>query len=309
MKNNGYQPDLRLDYIATLLAKISHKRLEYYVVSRIWHLLNDIEIEMRRQQYFKSSGNQEKSKYFLTDIYFPQVDIHIEINEPFHYKSDKKIDADTARNEHIKHGSNGIFVVDCTKDIENIHQQINEIVSIIKEQIGFQKRNGTFVAWQLDKFSQPSYWQEKQEISSANKVWLRTVEDICKLFNADFQKTKMGFLRKGSINHPKNKELVIWWPDDGGKKDAWQNENIENGNIILERHSKTDKNESHIDFFSEKIETRAVFYRQRDDLGFCFYRFIGIFRNNPNHARANNAVVWEKISNRLNVITGQYNLE
>lgn len=307
MKNNGYQPDLRLNYIATLLAKISHKRLEYYVVSRIWHLLNDIEIEMVAQQYVQSVLDEKKSCHFLTDIYFPQIDIHIEVNEPFHYQYDEKINADTVRNQHIKNHSKNIFVVDCTKDIENIHQQIDDIVSKIKEMIDTQKRNGTFVAWQLDKFSQPSYWQEKQEISSTNKVWFRTVEEICELFDADFQKTKRGFLRKGSIHHPVNNDLVIWWPTDGGKKDAWQNRREKD--IIIEYHSKDEKNKVHIDLFSQKIETRAVFYRERDILGFDFYRFMGVFRNSQKHEKINNAVVWQKISDTLNVVTGQYHLE
>lgn len=306
MNHKNFQIDIRLQYISTLLSKISHKRLEHYVISRIWHLLNDIEIEMVAQQYIQSNMDKNKSKHFLTDVYFPQIDVHIEINEPFHYKTDDKINFDITRNYHIKSHSKNIFIIDCTKDIESIHRKIDDIVSQIKKMIDLQKNNGTFVAWQLNKFSNPSYWREQGKISDTDKVWFGKIEEICELFGADFQKTKRGYLRKGSVHHPVNKELMIWWPDDGGKKDAWQNENIENGNIILERHSKTDKNKSHIDFFSERIETRAVFYRKRDILGFDFYRFIGVFQNDKTHNYVSNAVVWRKISNKLDVITGQY---
>lgn len=71
---------LKLDYITRLFQKTSKKAIEHYVLTRLWHLLNDYEIEMLPQQYV----NRHADKYALTDVYFPQVKLHVEVNERAH---------------------------------------------------------------------------------------------------------------------------------------------------------------------------------------------------------------------------------
>src|SRR5690606_39566153 len=73
----------KLDYISRLLQRTSSKRIEHYVISRIWHLLDNYDVKMTPQQYV----SRELTQYALTDIYFPQIGLHVEVNEPVHYHS------------------------------------------------------------------------------------------------------------------------------------------------------------------------------------------------------------------------------
>lgn len=41
----------KIQYLASALTKISHKGLELYCITRIWHLLNDLDIEPVFQQH------------------------------------------------------------------------------------------------------------------------------------------------------------------------------------------------------------------------------------------------------------------
>lgn len=57
--------DYKLEYMTRLLAKIGKKRTENYVISRIWHQLNDDRVKFVAQQYVKRSHD----KYALVDLY------------------------------------------------------------------------------------------------------------------------------------------------------------------------------------------------------------------------------------------------
>lgn len=88
-----------------MLTKISHKRLESYVIHRIWNVLDNPDIHFVFQQYVvRKSG-----KYALADLYLSQLGVVIEINEPAHYKNQE---ADNIRNAEIsKHVD--VEVIDC----------------------------------------------------------------------------------------------------------------------------------------------------------------------------------------------------
>ena len=88
----------KLDYISRLLQRTSSKRIEHYVISRIWHLLDNYEVKMTPQQYV----TREVSQYALTDVYFPQIGLHVEANEPAHYESVDKINRDLKRQQEIE---------------------------------------------------------------------------------------------------------------------------------------------------------------------------------------------------------------
>ncbi|WP_375295724.1 MULTISPECIES: AbaSI family restriction endonuclease [Morganellaceae] len=45
------------DYILRALSKISHKRWEHYIINRIFHRLNDPELEFLCQQCIRKEGH------------------------------------------------------------------------------------------------------------------------------------------------------------------------------------------------------------------------------------------------------------
>ena len=77
-------------FIKKQLAKTNKKNDENYVVTRIWHLLNSADIKMITQQYIVRDTLTKR--YALADIYFPQINVIIEIDEPYHLSSDMVYD-------------------------------------------------------------------------------------------------------------------------------------------------------------------------------------------------------------------------
>ena len=132
--------DYKLEYMERLFAKIGKKKTESYVISRIWHQLNDDRVKFVVQQYVRIG----QDKYALADLYLPQLNIFIEINEPFH---ENNIEKDKLRNERIVDITHSeLRVIVCGsgaedkngekeihwKSLNEIHCQIAEVVSFIK---------------------------------------------------------------------------------------------------------------------------------------------------------------------------------
>jgi very-short-patch-repair endonuclease len=84
------------EYILRSLTKVSRKRWEYFVVSRILHRLDDPDIEFVTQQLVRRPDGGRA----LTDMYFPQFGIHVEIDEGQHFTTEHQ-EADKHRTEDI----------------------------------------------------------------------------------------------------------------------------------------------------------------------------------------------------------------
>ncbi|HFF4823898.1 TPA: AbaSI family restriction endonuclease, partial [Acinetobacter baumannii] len=76
------------DYVIRQLGRTKNKRYETYVVSRIIHLLNDFTLKFVTQQFVRLSNK----KIALTDLYFPQLGIHIEVDEEHHFLRNSKME-------------------------------------------------------------------------------------------------------------------------------------------------------------------------------------------------------------------------
>jgi hypothetical protein len=68
-------------YILRSLSKTAHKQWELLVITRIIHRLDDPELEFVAQQLVR----REDGGAYLTDLYFPQLALHVEIDEA-HYR-------------------------------------------------------------------------------------------------------------------------------------------------------------------------------------------------------------------------------
>jgi len=75
-----------LEYIIKQISKTNKKNYENYVVTRIWHGINNTDIKFTTQQFVSRPEG-----HVLTDMYFPQFNLHIEIDEPFH-NNQKELD-------------------------------------------------------------------------------------------------------------------------------------------------------------------------------------------------------------------------
>lgn len=294
----------KLNYISRLFQRASKKRTEHYVISRIWHLLDNYDLKMVPQQYV----SRGKTNYALTDIYFPQLSIHVEVNEPAHYDNENKINKDDKRNTEIETKTgHKVFVIDCRQNLEGIHSQISKLIEAINFEANRQKTNQTFKPWRPENEHNPTYWKNKGSFSISDEVSLRTIEDICILFNVDPKKTKRGYLRKGGIKHPVFQSLTIWWPSEG-QRSGWKNNYDEINGVITETHSDPEKKIGHLNSLKKVLETRVVFFHYKDILGLKNYKFVGVFINDHSRSNAIIGTVWTKIGDNFNLINSEFKL-
>ena len=105
------------DYIIRQLGRTKHKKYESYVVSRIFHLLDDLDIKFITQQYVSRPEGRA-----LTDLYFPQIQLHVEVDEE-HHKSN--VEDDRIREADIVNATGHEVVgIDVSTSIEQINDSL-----------------------------------------------------------------------------------------------------------------------------------------------------------------------------------------
>ena len=294
--------DYKLEYMERLFAKISKKKTESYVISRIWHQLNDDRVKFVVQQYIRRT----QDKYALADLYLPQLNIFIEINEPFHKNN---VEVDRIRNEEIVNKTHSeLHVIDCGfvtkgengqdeihwKSFDEIHRQVTDVVRVIKQRIS--ELGDGFKPWDDESTLTVEYHRTKSYLKVEDNECLRTTDDVAAVFGT--KPKHRGFLRASGAAVPDKKDEIIWWPNTDHT--LWYNELSEDGMYIYEYPKEKNKSTTpagHLEqWLSAPEETRITFLRYKDDLGFCFYRFVGVFRLNKEKSKQENKCVWERIS-------------
>ena len=253
----------KIDYRTRLFQRTNSKRIEHYVLTRIWHLLDNYDLKMIPQQYVSRDQNQ----YALTDVYFPQVEFHIEVNEPAHYDNEEKIKQDLTRKNEVENNTgHKVITIDCREDIMGIHNQIDKLITAINKAVNQQISLDTFNPWKPENEHNPNFWKTRGKIDLTDEVSLHTIENICHLFSANSSKTKRGFSRKGGIQHPINPKMFIWWPSERPRS-GWLNTFDEINGMITATHTDNQKRIDHYNDQSKDSHTRIVFYHFKDILG------------------------------------------
>ena len=178
-----------LTYYARLLTKLRNKKYEFYVVSRIIHLLNDTEIQFTTQQVVRKNDGRR----YLIDLYFPQFQIAVEIDESHHLSNEE---ADRVREREIVTSAGVTFFrikCDNNSNLASVHQKIDELINEIR----LQKDDGA-------KF--------------------RTHADVLRLFGKDYTSHQRS-------TSPLNENEQVWFPKLY-KNDDWDNSIDNNGKEI-----------------------------------------------------------------------------
>lgn len=284
--------DYKLEYLERLFAKISKKKTESYVISRIWHQLDDDRVKFVIQQYIRRT----QDKYALADLYLPRLNLFIEINEPFHKNN---VEVDQIRNEEILSVTHSKpIVIDCDNDIQEIHRQVADVVKLIKQRI--LELGDSFKPWDDVSTLTVEYHRNKGYLKVEDNECLRTTEEVAEVFGTKAK--HRGFLRASGAAVPNKKNEIVWWPNTEHR--LWCNELSEDGMFIYEYPKAEDKRAAHLkQWLAAPEETRITFLRYNDDLGFCFYRFVGVFRLNKEKSIKENKCVWERVSDtyQLNI--------
>lgn len=287
--------DYKLEYMTRLFAKISKKKTENYVISRIWHQLNDNRIKLVVQQYIRRT----QDKYALADLYLPQLNIFIEINEPFHKNN---IEVDRVRNEEILQVIHSKpIVIDCGdvidedtvrwKSIEDIHIQISETIQTIKKTI--IEQGDKFRPWEGGSTLSVEYHRKKGHLKVEDNEYVRTIDEAFAIFGVKAK--HRGFFRVAGATIPNKENEIVWCPNSVHR--IWSNELSDDG-LEIREYNKIDEqvHKAHVERFVSANQIRVTFFREEDELGFNFYRFVGVFELNKDKSMQENKCVWKRIS-------------
>ena len=231
-----------LTYYAKLLTKLRNKKYEFYVVSRIIHLLNDTEIQFTTQQLVRN----EEGKRYLIDLYFPQFKIAVEVDESHHLSNEE---ADRAREREIISSA----------DVKFFRIQIDKLIN----QIRHLKNNKDFKPYSYqDEFS-VKLWLKAGKLRISDGAKFRTHADVLRLFGKNYKLHQAG-------SSPLNEKVQVWFPKLYKNKD-WINSISPDGEIIEQTRVGNDME-------IKEIKDSIVFAHQADVLGNIYYSFKGIFR-------------------------------
>lgn len=267
------------DYILRSLSKISRKRWEHYAINRIYHRLNDPEIEFICQQCIRSG-----SRIYLADLYFPQLNIYVEIDEGHHESDAAKIN-DAKRSFDIVEAAGLIelrisatnvslakFNENLDTCIENIRKRKYEVLSL-----------GNFTAWDYERrfTAEPHITAGHMHVGPRSAF--RTHMEALKCFGY----TK-GHYQRATWNLPKpvrdqiglTGKCTVWFPKLY-EQAYWENSLSDDGMTIIEKN----KDPNHIR--TEPWDKRIVMARSRDEFNSTLYRFLGVFEIMPDYRTGN----------------------
>jgi very-short-patch-repair endonuclease len=276
----------KLEFITRQLAKAQKKRFEHYVVNRLWSRLDDSRVKFVTQQFVARPDGRA-----MTDMYFPQIGMHVEVDEGFHKLQPT---ADALREADIINATgHEILRVDVTKDIENINCDIDEIVQRIREKIAADEH---FRPWDLEAEMDPKTYIERGYIDIEDDVVFRTMVDAANCFG---QNIAQKGIWTGGAKHGVEPNTLIWFPKLYPNKD-WDNQLSDDEETITEYSDNTEYMHKHIDRVLKAREfTRIVFPKIKGPLGDTLYRFKGRYELDQEATNYETGFVWRRTATKV----------
>jgi very-short-patch-repair endonuclease len=274
----------KLEFISRQLAKAESKRYEHYVVTRVWHLLNDLRIKLVTQQYISRPSGRA-----MTDMYFPQLEMHIEIDEGHHKK---QIEADKLREADIINATgHTIFRIDVTKDIEAINREIDKIIQIMKYKL---ESAPDFKAWDLEAEQSPQTYIERGYIDLKDDVAFRTISDAASCFGKKY----LG-LQRSYFSHPTEPRKKLWFPKLY-KNGEWNNQISNDEETIISTSELSEKVKENVDkIVAQGNESVIVFPRVKSPLADLMYRFKGEYKLDLEASNYQIGLIYRRIATRV----------
>lgn len=290
----------KTNYIINQIRKSYKKKYENYVITRIWHLLNNLDIKFVTQQHVTRPTGRA-----LTDMYFPQIQLHIEVDESHHYNKDgTQVDQDYFREADIINATGhavkriGIFAK-CSNDgiesyaensIENINEQIDVVVDFIQNEIKSKIESNALLIWDIEAEYNPKTYIDRGQISVDDNVAFRTISDACNCFGHNY----LGFQR-GLAKHAVE-EKMLWFPKLY-ENEEWANEISPDETEIHEK-----KKFGHETYFNQakhspgNLKERVTFARVRSNLGDIMYRFKGVYKFDVSSSENAGVIIYKRTS-------------
>ncbi len=262
------------EYLLRNFSKITHKKWELFVITRILHLLNDPDIEYVCQQYVNPPNS---NKYYLTDLCFPSLKLYYEIDEGQHASKDH-INDDKIRQREILDATDWkeyrIRVYD--KNDPSKGRALNEVISEIDEFVNYIKnrkkefefKSGKKITWDYESKFSPQPHIDRGYIDVKDNVVFLYHKDAMKLFGYKGGHFMRAYWRVKGFNQ------AVWFPK--------LYDNIPWKNVLADDSSKIIQEK----YINGKIseyplpsnEERIVFAHYKNVLGQTVYKFYGKFQ-------------------------------
>ena len=299
------------EYIVNQLKRTYGKKYENYCITRIINKLDNLNVQFVTQQLFQRSDG----KYAYADLFFPQLNISIEIDESHHLNQNEE-DAQRTKDiietdKKIRERYTGLedIILDPIEEyrisanymntIEEINENIDNIVKILQQKIS--KMGNNFIPWK-SVYDDASYFLDRGYIDKCDNAKFQTIDDIGKLFNIN--KVPMGYKIHGYVPILNNSEY-IWCPilklsDNEKILNNAENTISNKGKYIFEYFKKN--NDKEVKKELNKNTKRYVFVKYKDEIGNISYKFIGIYILDKEKTLKENIRVWKRVETRINFV-------
>jgi very-short-patch-repair endonuclease len=281
-----------LHYLAKTLSRTKRKDYENYVINAIWNRVGNLDLKPVSQQYIDRKDENE-GHYFI-DLYFPQLNLAIEVDEPPHAGkegNDKERELaiiDVIR-QRRKQGTTfkRIVLYDRNEGDEKIHwrelsdveQQIDVLVHEIKSMIAVKPLEPVV------ELSPKEYYRERTAITIDDPCDFSTINEACNtLFGTNYQSQgpKKVYFTPNTFKEMGLGNYKVWFPKlvIAGKaaSKGWKNQMTPDGKEIWEVNEKPGSKPM-MDFVE-----RVTFARYKDPITGAFrYKFMGVFKDWKTH--------------------------
>lgn len=276
------------DYILRSLTKISHKRWEYFIVSRIIHRLDNLSVEFVAQQLVKRPDGSRA----LTNLFFPQLGLHLEIDEPFHAQNGEK---DTIRERDIVSVAghdierNGILDKQgVERSLSDICADTDDFIKTIRDRRAKQVEVGGFVPWNFATryLAQPIIERGYLDVKDNDTFRLHVEALKCFGFKGRGYQRGVWTIKDGSNDW-------VWFPRLYPHY-IWINEMTDDGRQIYQRANSNEAREQNQRSLEKECALAErnviVFAKAKDNLGCNLLRMLapsGWTKGNPTRAFCN----------------------
>ncbi len=276
----GYKMENTFNYIVKQFARTNKKNYENYVLTRIYHLLNRVDVKFVTQQYVQKAD----SSYSLTDLYFPQLKLHIEVDEPAHER--QKIYDIKREQDIVKVTGHQIKRITITESLQSVNTQIDILVKNIKDQIQELEKENKWEPWDLDREYSIAYHKEKGYFKVSEEPSFLRIVDACNCLGQHYKNNVQGAYYKSKMYEG----YYLWFPKFIENND-WDNSISDDGKYITEIcKNKTKYTKWNPLNAKNDTQKRITFAKKINNLGEVLYKFVGVFQVDSENTSADKMV-------------------
>lgn len=289
--------DLKRDYLIKTFSRTKRKDYENYIINGIWHKLDRIDIQPVTQQYVKRSDG----KYALIDLFFPQINLGIEIDEEYHVNNNeqdllREMTMEQLLSSCLETKDFRLLRVKAYESLNDINLQIDEIIREIRQRV----IEYDIDEWDIYKNPVDQAIMNKS-LSVNDNLLFDTIGQICFCFGKNTPKTQHAYFHIGN-------DYQLWCQKLAMKVDnnfksvskGWINILSDDWNTI----SETNDDKSIINTnnpLSLPGRKRIVFAKSKDTLGRNKYRFIGIFKLNIDESKNGEVIIYNRVAEEIDL--------